>query len=57
VFEYRVLRGISGPKRAKMVCRLEKKKLHNEVLQNLFSSQNIITIINSRRVGWAGIVA
>jgi hypothetical protein len=32
-------------------------KLHNEELHNLNSSPNIITIIKSRRMRWAGHVA
>jgi hypothetical protein len=33
------------------------EKLHNEELHSLYSSANIITIIKSRRVRWAGHVA
>jgi hypothetical protein len=33
------------------------RKLHNEELQNLYSSQSIIRIIKSRRMRWAGHVA
>jgi hypothetical protein len=33
------------------------RKLHNEELHSLYSSPNIIRIINSRRVRWAGHVA
>jgi hypothetical protein len=32
------------------------RKLHNEELHNLFSSPNIIRIIQSRRVRWVGYV-
>jgi hypothetical protein len=35
------------------VCR----KLHNEELRDLYSSPNIIRIIKSRRMRWAGYVA
>jgi hypothetical protein len=54
VSENRVLRRIFGPKRDDItrVCR----KLHNEELQILYSSPNIITQIKSRRM-WAGHVA
>jgi hypothetical protein len=33
------------------------RKLHNEELHNLYSSPNIIRIIRSRRMRWAGHVA
>jgi hypothetical protein len=33
------------------------RKLHNEELHNLYSSPNIIRIIKSRRMRWAGLVA
>jgi hypothetical protein len=33
------------------------RKLHNEELQNLYSSPNIIRMIKSRRMRWAGHVA
>jgi hypothetical protein len=33
------------------------RKLHNEELHNLYSSPNIIRIIKSRRMRWAGYVA
>jgi hypothetical protein len=48
VFDNRVLRKIFGPKR---------KGLHNEGLQDLYPSSNIIRGIKSRRVSWAGNVA
>jgi hypothetical protein len=35
----------------------EWRKLHNEELHNLYSSPNIIRIIKSRRMRWAGHVA
>jgi hypothetical protein len=34
-----------------------RRKLHNEELHDLYSSQSIIRIIKSRRMRWAGIVA
>jgi hypothetical protein len=43
VFENRVLKRIFGPKREEMVEGW--RKLHNEVLHNLYSSPNIIRII------------
>jgi hypothetical protein len=46
-----VLRRIFGPKRYEVTggCRI----LHNEELHNLYSSPNIIRIINSWRMRWA----
>jgi hypothetical protein len=35
----------------------EWRKLHNEELRNLYSTQNIIRQIKSRRMRWAGHVA
>jgi hypothetical protein len=55
VFEDRVMRRIFGPKRDDVTR--ECRKLHNEELHNLFSSQNIIRQIKSRRMRWAGHVA
>jgi hypothetical protein len=55
VFENRVLRRIFGPKRDEV--RGEWRKLHNEELRDLYSSPNIIRIIKSRRMRWAGHVA
>jgi hypothetical protein len=55
VFENRVLRTIFGPKRDEVTG--DWRKLHNEELHNLFSSPNIITMIKSRRMRWAGHVA
>jgi hypothetical protein len=47
-----VLRRIFGPKRDEVTggCR----KLHNEELHNLYSSQSIIRVIKARRMRWAG---
>jgi hypothetical protein len=55
VFENRVLRTIFGPKRH--VVTGDWRKLLNEVLHNLYSSSNIIRMIKSRRIRWAGHVA
>ena len=35
----------------------EWRKLHNEELNNLYSSPNTVGVIKSRRVRWAGRVA
>jgi hypothetical protein len=55
VFENRVLRRIFGSKRDDVTGDL--RKLHNEEFHNLYSSPNIIRMIKSRRVRWAGYVA
>jgi hypothetical protein len=55
VFENGVLRRIFGPKRDEVTGGL--RKLHNEEVHNLYSSPNIIRIIKSRRLRWAGHVA
>jgi hypothetical protein len=55
VFENRVLRRIFGPKRDGVTGG--RRKLHNEGLQNLYSSPSIIRIIKLRRMRWAGHVA
>jgi hypothetical protein len=54
-FENRVLRRIFGPKRDLMTGGW--RKLHNEELHNLYSSPNIIRMMKSRRMRWAGHVA
>jgi hypothetical protein len=55
VFENRVLRRIFGPKRDQMTGQW--RTLHNEELNDLCSSPNIIRVIKSRRMRWAGHVA
>jgi hypothetical protein len=55
VFGNRVLRRIFGPKRDEIIGGW--RKLHNEELNNLYSSPNIIRTIKSRRIRWAGNVA
>jgi hypothetical protein len=52
VFENRVLRRISGPKRDEVMG--ECKKLHNEELHNLYSSPDIIRQMKSMQKRWAG---
>ena len=55
VFENRVLRRIFGPKRDNVTEKL--RKLHNEELNDLYTTPNIIRAIKSRRMRWAGHVA
>jgi hypothetical protein len=55
VFENQVLRRIFGPKRDEGTGSW--RKLHNEEHHNLYSSPNIIRMIESRRMRWAGHVA
>jgi hypothetical protein len=55
VFENRVLRRIFAPKRDEATG--EWRGLHNEELNELYSSPIIIRVIKSRRMRWAGHVA
>ena len=55
VFENMVLRRIFGPRRDKVMG--EWRRLHNEELNDLYSSPNIVRVIKSRRMRWAGHVA
>ena len=48
VFENRVLRRIFGPKRDKITG--ERRKLHNEELNDLYSPPNIVQVIKLRRM-------
>jgi hypothetical protein len=54
VFENRVLRRIFGPKSEEDRWWI---KLHIDELHNLYSSPNIVRVIKSRRMRWAGHVA
>ena len=55
VFENMVLRRIFGPRRDEVTggCR----RMHNEELSDLYCSPNIVRVIKSRRMRWAGHVA
>ena len=55
VFENRVLRRIFGLERDGVTG--EWRKLHNEELNDLYFSHNIVRLIKSRRLRWAGHVA
>ena len=55
MFENRVLRRIFGPRRDEVTG--EWRRLHNEELNDLYSSPNIVRVIKSRRMRWAGHVA
>ena len=52
--EERKLR-IFGPRRDEVTG--EWRRLHNEELNDLYSSPNIVRVIKSRRMRWAGHVA
>ena len=53
--ENRVLRKIYGPQGNKVTG--EWRKLHNGELTDLYSSPNIVRVIKSRKMRWAGYVA
>ena len=55
VFENRVLRRVFVPKRDEVTG--EWRKLHNEELSDLYSLPNIVRVVKSRRMRWAGHVA
>jgi hypothetical protein len=55
VFENRVLRKISRPERDEVIGDL--RKLHSEKLNDLYCTPNIIRLIKSKRIRWAGHVA
>jgi hypothetical protein len=52
VFENRLLRRIFGPKRLEVTGEL--RNLHNEKLNGLYCSPNIVRVIKSRRNKWVG---
>jgi len=55
VFENRVLRRVFGPKRDEV--KGEWRKLHDKELRDLYSLPNIVRVVKSRRMRWAGHVA
>ena len=55
MFENRVQRRILGPKRDEVTE--EWRKLHKEEPNDLYSLPNIVRVIKSRRMRWAGHVA
>jgi hypothetical protein len=55
VFENKVLRRIFGPRRDEVTG--DWRKLHNEEINVLYCSPNIVRVIKSRRMRWAGHVA
>jgi hypothetical protein len=52
VFENGALRRIFGPKREKVVE--EWRKLHNKELDAFYSLPNVVQVIKSRKIRWAG---
>jgi hypothetical protein len=55
VFDNRVLRRVFGPKRDEVTA--EWRKLHNEELNDRYSLPNIVRVVKSRKMRWAGHVA
>ena len=55
VFENRVLRRLFGPRTDEVTE--EWRRLHNEELNDLYSSPNIVRVTKSRRMTWTGHVA
>jgi len=55
VFENMVLRRIFGPRRDEVTGKC--RRLHNEELNDLYSSPNIVRVIKSRIIRWAEYMA
>jgi len=55
VSENKALRRIFGPRRDEVTG--EWRRLHNEELNDMYSSPNIVRVIKSKRMRWAGLVA
>ena len=55
MFENMVLRRIFGPRSDEIT--VEWRRLHKEELNDLYPSPNIVRVIKSRRISWAGHVA
>ena len=55
VFENKVLSRIYGPRRDEVTA--EWRRLHNEEINVLYCSPNIVRVIKWRRMRWAGYVA
>jgi len=55
VFKNMMLRSIFGPRRDEVTG--ERRRLHNQELNDLYSSPNIVRVIKSRRMRWVGYVA
>jgi hypothetical protein len=47
-----VLRRVFGPKRGEVTGK--SRKLHNEELNDLYSLRNIVRVVKSRTMRWAG---
>ena len=54
VFENRIMKRIFGPKRDE---NGDWRRLHNGEFYSLYPSSNIVRVIKSRRLRWAGHVA
>jgi PAS domain-containing protein len=55
VFENRALRRVFGPKRDEVIGK--GRQLHNEELNDRYSLPNIVRVVKSGRMRWAGNVA